>query len=128
MGMTKQRKLVYDIMRESDGHMTAEEVYNTAKVRMPKVGLATIYRNLNKLAEDGMLSKIDLGNGSVTYDITTVLHAHMVCNKCHRVFDVPLNSKTFQKTMDSKKFHATEYTMVIRGICDDCSSKEGYSF
>jgi len=128
MGMTKQRKLVYNIMSESDGHMTAEEVYNTAKARMPKVGLATVYRNLNKLVEDGMLSKIDLGNGSVTYDITTVLHAHLVCSKCGHVSDVPLNSKIFQKTMDAKKFQATEYTMVVKGICSDCRNNEDFSF
>lgn len=126
--MTKQRKIVYDIMRESDGHMTAEEVYKSAKVRMPKIGIATVYRNLNKLVDDGMLSKIDLGNDSITYDITTVLHAHLVCSRCGKITDIILNSKVFQKEMDTKRFHATEYAMVIRGICGDCASNDDYVF
>jgi hypothetical protein len=56
--MTKQRKLIYQIVKDSMSHLSAEEIFFRAKQVMPSISMGTVYRNLGLMVEDKELRKI----------------------------------------------------------------------
>lgn len=58
MKYSRQRNLIFDIVRNTDVHPTPEWVYEQARQVMPSIGVATVYRNLNALAQAGQLKRI----------------------------------------------------------------------
>ena len=54
--MTKQRELILSILKQSDRHLTADEIFFLAKLKMPSIAMATIYNNLNAMNELGLIA------------------------------------------------------------------------
>jgi Fur family ferric uptake transcriptional regulator len=81
--LTPQRLMVLAAMHEAQGHHTAEAIYERVRERYPYVNLATIYRALGWLKEQGLVSETDLGGGQIEYEyLGTARHHHMVCLHC----------------------------------------------
>ena len=89
MKYSKQRELILKTLQENVIHPTADEIYNIARKEMPSLSLATVYRNLNQLAENNVIRKIESLDGSVHFDHNLCNHYHFICTKCHKVYDVP---------------------------------------
>ncbi len=84
--LTPQRLLVLDALRAGHGHLTAEAVHARVRSTYPYVNLATIYRTLNWLKEQGLISETDLGGGQVEYEyIAERRHHHLVCLHCGQI-------------------------------------------
>ena len=67
--MTRQRALILDIMREkSPQHLTADELFNEARLRMPHIARGTVYRNLKMLELDGEIGHLEMPGGPDRYD------------------------------------------------------------
>ena len=128
MNYSKQRSIVLDIMKNTYDHPTAEEVYAEAQKVYPGIGIATVYRNLNQLAEMGEITRISVGNGTDRYDGQMDEHYHLVCRNCGRLQDLrPNKSKLddFRKlaveTFDLKASNKAELsTAIMEGVCDKC--------
>ncbi len=107
------------ILKELDnkGHASIEEIYETIKEMFPSISLATIYKNINALKEEGIISEICL-HQKPKFEIDKSPHAHFICKKCGNVEDIPFEDiikKDFnQKYPDSKK------ELYIYGICEKC--------
>ncbi len=87
---TKQRQLVMDVVRELDDHPTADEIYLKARETDPRISRGTVYRNLALLSDEGELLSVRIGN-ACHYDHNTSFHAHLVCQQCGSVIDVPVD-------------------------------------
>lgn len=85
--MTRQRRLIYEIINERAVHLTAEEIYEKAKARMPDIARGTVYRNLGLMVEAGEIRRIDLSGGAACYDRTVAPHVHLICKRCRTVTD-----------------------------------------
>lgn len=122
MNYSQQRNCILNIVVSNPIHPTAEQVYEIARKTYPKISLGTVYRNLNQLADHGMLKKICSSYGSVRFDGRVDAHFHMICNSCGRVFDVELGEMLDldKKIRDSYGFEVTEYEISIQGICSEC--------
>src|SRR5262245_36312473 len=68
---TRQRAAVYGYLRAVDHHPTAEEVFLAVKQDLPKISLATVYKNLEALVACGAASKLAYGDAATRYDIRT---------------------------------------------------------
>lgn len=68
MNYSQQRNCIMNIVVSNPVHPTAEQVYDIARRSYPKISLGTVYRNLNQLAEHGILKKICSSYGSVRFD------------------------------------------------------------
>ena len=90
MNYSQQRNCIMNIVVSNPVHPTAEQVYDIARRSYPKISLGTVYRNLNQLADHGILKKICSSYGSVRFDGRTDPHFHMICSCCEKVFDVEL--------------------------------------
>ena len=89
--MTKQKRLVLDIIESSHKHPTAEEVFFEARQQMPNIALGTVYRNLNALVDEGFVRRITLAGTPDRFDKTNCDHDHLVCQKCGKLKDVVLS-------------------------------------
>lgn len=89
--MTKQRQLIYDIIKQSPVHLTAEEIYKTAKTQQPSIAIATVYRNLKLMEQAGEVCKVRLYGKPDRYDKLTEPHQHLICSHCGRLEDIHLD-------------------------------------
>lgn len=125
MKYSKQRDLVLKTLQENVIHPTAENVYSLVKAELPSISLATVYRNLNQLAENGVINKVTSLDGAVHFDHDTHNHYHFICIKCNKVYDVPYDIAPNLDTEVMKKtgLQVTEQDISFKGICLDCQLK-----
>ncbi len=119
--MTRQRQLVYDIVHNSCEHLTAEQVFAMAKEQMPSIVMATVYNNLNKLTDSGLLRRVSIHGEPDRYDRPEVPHEHLKCDKCGEVHDLWLDDM-FEKLSDWSGISITSYELNLHYICDNCRS------
>ena len=86
--LTRPRRLILDLVRGTDAHPSAALVYREVRRRLPRVSLATVYRNLRMLAAEGLLSE-RADAGGMRFDGNTDPHDHFTCVACGRIYDVP---------------------------------------
>lgn len=126
---SKQRQLIFDTVCSLHCHPTADDIYSIVKGRIPAISLGTVYRNLNILAEEGLIRKISFGKSTERYDARTNPHYHMICFKCGQVVDIDL---PYQKQIDEYAnglcpHQITGHDIVFSGICADCNTKQNIS-
>ena len=117
---TVQGLLVYETVMSMYNHPTADAVYEAVREKCPTISKGTVYRNLNRLAEEGKILRVSVANKADRFDRTLSIHCHFLCKACGNVTDYPLN-------VDLKslfvKGEITEYEIVLHGICEDCATK-----
>ena len=136
--ITRQREIVFDILRKANMHLSADEIYIKAKSRNPGIGLTTIYRTLEMLYNLGYVNKYDFGEGRARYELNDTMvetckhHHHLVCLRCNRVIDytdfVPQETELITKTISgiSRKYGFKVQTHIIQfyGICKECQKRK----
>src|SRR6185369_13762983 len=86
--LTRPRRIILDVVRATDAHPTAAFVYRRVRRRLPRVSLATVYRNLRMLAAEGFLAE-RADEAGMRFDGNTGPHDHFTCLTCGRIYDVP---------------------------------------
>ena len=123
MAYSKQRELILKTVLENRVHPTADMVFSLLKPEHPELSLATVYRNLNQLAQKGLLLKIPVPNGADHFDGTLHPHYHMLCEKCGRMVDIPAE---YVPAFDAQVAERTgckirSHTIVFYGLCEHCN-------
>ncbi len=90
--MTKLNRQILEMMQNSKGHMTAEEAFLLAKRKNIDVSLASMYRILNRLTEDGLLTKVSMDGQPDVFDKTVREHGHLVCDVCGEIVDFEIGN------------------------------------
>ncbi len=121
---TVQKRAVMEVLREANRHLTADEVYEIVKKRVPHISLGTVYRNLEMLAETGQATKVDLGEGKRRFDARTERHHHFRCVKCGHVIDIPYFPMDRLSPLEQESFKITGMQVVLEGVCKKCLEKE----
>lgn len=129
MKYSRQRAAILSFLQSRKDHPTAELVYSNVKEEFPNISLGTVYRNLNQLAEAGMIAKHSFGVlGIDHYDYDTSPHYHFVCNCCNAVIDLPMECHDFPSIdMEaSKNFDGLiqGHRLYFCGICKKCLDQE----
>lgn len=119
---TIQKQLVLDAVSSLACHATAEEVYAYVAKQHPSVGKGTVYRNLNILASEGAILKIEVPGKAEHFDHNVHSHYHVVCEKCSRMFDVDMDPLTDmkQRIRNTNGIDFLDYDLVFKGICPNC--------
>ena len=122
--MTVLNQQILNMIRKSDGHMTAEEAFLLAKKQKINVSVASIYRILGKLAQDGYIKRFSVAGGADVFDKTLSDHAHLVCSKCGKVTDIYISDlkKSLSKQMGVV---IDDYELSINYICNECKKGKG---
>ena len=102
------------------GHPTSDELILYMNKTHPDVSLATIYRNLSILLEDGVVIKLKLGNSNI-YEAVKEKHYHFVCRECKNIIDIPLDKMNEimipKEIMDNQ---IVDHDFVFFGYCKNC--------
>lgn len=116
--MTKYEKQIYDIVNTSYEHMTAEQIYVELQKIYPAVSRATIYNNLNKLCDLGLIRRVSLEDSPDRYD-RIKKHDHIVCQKCGRISDISFEdlTQTLEKQIGENFLY---YDLKVFYLCPDC--------
>lgn len=122
--LTKQREAVLRVIREADLHLTANEVFENAKVLLPTISFATVYNSLRFLRDAGHIAEIGFGSGASRFDAMTSRHDHAVCTKCGKLVDmeVTLPAEIVDFAAELSKFKLESIELTLRGICPECDS------
>ena len=117
---SRQREMIYEAIRKSDQHPTAEMVYRWLKPDNPSLSLGTVYRNLNLLTEEGRLVRMPFP--VERYDADTSLHAHFRCEHCGGVFDmsVPYDRGLDEQALQLSEHQITSHEVMCHGLCVHC--------
>jgi len=118
---TRQLKTIVDIVYGSESPLTADEVYTKARKRLPNISLGTVYRNLNKLVGEGLLSETKIGNVSA-FIRHPFSNATFECEKCKRLFCVPydIRNPDLERAVGMM---VNRWSLRITGICKECEAK-----
>ena len=119
-----QRERIYQAVRDSGEHPTAEMVYQSLKPEMPRLSLGTVYRNLHQMAQEGRLTEIQ--GVVVRFDGCTAPHTHLRCLRCGGVFDlkeIP-NDRTLDDLAARQGVRILGHALLFTGICSACADKE----
>lgn len=118
---SRQRELIYQAVLGSREHPTAEMVYQWLKSANPQLSLGTVYRNLNLLAEEGILIRMPFP--VERYDAVTSPHSHLRCEGCGRVIDLdfPYHEELDAAVGESvPEMEIHRHDVVFYGLCPNC--------
>ena len=124
--LTTQRQIILEELSKVKTHPTAGEVYDMVRKRLPRIGLGTVYRNLELMAENGMIVKLEVGGTQKRFDATTDAHYHIRCSCCGRVddIDVPVIDSLVDAAADNSSYQILGHHIEFTGICSQCSKEE----
>lgn len=120
--LTNQRAAVHDYLSGVDHHPTAEEVFLAVKAKLPRISLATVYKNLEALVKCGAVSKLTYGDASARYDIRTDHHYHTRCLGCGKIWDLDAkaDSDLLTRIKPQAGFEVKDYRLELLGHCREC--------
>ena len=121
--LTAQRRLILQVLEESDGHLDADALYDRVKARDPDVSLATVYRTLAVLREIGLVEEHRLGEDHGHYEaVREEPHYHFTCLRCGKVieFDTPLMAQVEQGLCEQEGVRVTSTHLHVSGYCVQC--------
>lgn len=123
---TIQRTLVLDAVNRLKSHATADEIYEAVVQTHPRISRATVYRNLNQLADDAEIQKLAMPDGPDRFDHILQRHYHAKCSRCGRVFDVEMDymEDIIRLVKDAHGFAIDGHNLVFTGVCPSCQQAD----
>ena len=127
---SKQRELILNSLRNRKDHPTAEKLYLDLKNEMPELGIATVYRNLSDLCEEGKIIRIKTASSQDKFDGNTMPHIHFECKECGDIIDIVLFENQVKQLDNDLKIFAKQINaevedseITITGLCKKCKKK-----
>jgi len=124
--MTKQRRIILDVLRSTTSHPTADWLYEKVKDKIPNISLGTVYRNLNILKEMNEIMELNYGSTYSRFDGNPQNHYHFVCERCGMGFDMDeevhreMDRRVEEKTGFTVRYHRMEFY----GTCRECQNEK----
>jgi Fe2+ or Zn2+ uptake regulation protein len=121
--LTRQRRVVLDVVQAGDTHPTAAEVFEAARHLMPAISFATVYNSLRYLKQAGLVREVaSFGSSPSRYDSETNRHDHAVCSACGKLvdFDLPGTVELIQAAARASRFQAESVHLTLIGVCPEC--------
>jgi Fur family transcriptional regulator, peroxide stress response regulator len=126
--LTSHRLALIRLLSSSEEHPNAMQLYESLRLQFPTISLATIYKTLALLKDEGQILEIDLHNDSHYDGNKPYPHPHLICTHCSRIFDgdeVAAIQKLNQEIQDRYNFQVSRHQLVFYGLCRDCQQKAG---
>lgn len=121
---TRQRKAIEDALRQAGGFLTAQDIHDSLKTEGGRVGLTTVYRTLQALAEAGEIDMVRSGGGETLYRrcIREDHHHHLVCRSCGASVEIhsPEVERWAESLADQHGFAEVTHTLEVYGLCESC--------
>ena len=125
---TAQRRAIYGVFADAvaadaaNAHLSAEAVFELARLQLPELSRATVYNALGELAEAGLLGLVE-GPGPRRFDANVMPHHHFRCRRCHELRDVELEN--VEVTLRERGFEVQSSHVLLEGLCPRCAAGAG---
>lgn len=111
----------------SDAHRhlwSIDELHTAVVGRLGAADYSTVFRAVSGLEKDGLIHRIDLGDGKVHYERAEEHHEHIRCDSCGRVVEVPgcVLEDASAAVTSSTGFKVTSHQLLFSGVCPSCAS------
>jgi Fur family ferric uptake transcriptional regulator len=127
--VTAQREQVAQVVLESAGHLSVEDIEQRLRERGLRIGKATVYRTLDLLAAGGMITERDFGEGFRRYERLPghPHHEHLICVRCGKVVEFRNERLERLKALIAEEygFQHHHHRLDIYGLCRDCQQRDG---
>ena len=122
---SKKREAILEVIRSTEEHPSADWVYQMLKPEYPDLSLGTVYRNLARFKEEGLINSVGTVNGQERFDGMVNPHAHFICKDCGSVMDFHGLDKDESESMDrsaEEKFGVKidHHELLFYGTCPHC--------
>ncbi|MDR0812746.1 MAG: transcriptional repressor [Oscillospiraceae bacterium] len=121
MSETRQRREILKILDTRGKHMTVERVFEETQKNFPHIAIGTVYRNLNKLADNGEIRRLFFHGDPVRFDRNTAPHQHKYCVKCHSVADIEDIDKATISELTGSCAEIVDYDFCVYIVCENCA-------
>lgn len=124
--MTHQREVILEEISKYKGHPTADMLYARVKKRLPRISLATVYRNLEILSKAGKIRKLEISGRQKRFDREVREHNHICCVQCHRIDNIHVYSKEITAAGYERAtgYKISGWRVEFLGICPECQRKK----
>jgi Fur family ferric uptake transcriptional regulator len=117
---TRQLQAIHDVLNGIDRPMSIEEIHHAAQTREEGLGVATVYRTIKALVEDGTAVAINLPGEGPRFELSGKgHHHHFQCSKCGRVFETKACLGNLRRLVP-RQFQLTGHEIVLYGRCAEC--------
>lgn len=121
---TKQRAAIRDLVASTDEFRTAQQVHDDLRARGDSVGLATVYRALQSMADSGELDAVRQPEGEMAYRACDDdgHHHHLICRSCGRTVEISAGEVEAwaEQVARSHGFRDAGHELELYGLCGDC--------
>ncbi len=122
MKYSKQREIILEYVKSVNNHPTAETIYEEVRKEDDKISLGTVYRNLEKLYQNGDIKRIKIAKAKDRFDGYTYNHYHGICIKCGKLVDIFVD---YYKDIDKYVTKSTgidilSHDITFNVICPEC--------
>jgi Fur family ferric uptake transcriptional regulator len=121
---TKQRAAVSEALESQGEFRSAQEIYDIVRKRGDSIGLTTVYRSLQSMADDGQVDVIVRGDGESVYrQCSPSHHHHLVCRSCRSTveIDAPDVERWATDVAAQHGFRDVTHTVEVFGVCSRCA-------
>lgn len=116
-----QRLAIMEYLITHYTHPTAEEIYTALSPTMPTLSKTTVYNTLNLFSEHGAAQMLTIDEKNVCFDANLTPHAHFLCKKCGKIYDVSMtNEAENSETFNRNGHEITETHYYYKGVCRNC--------
>jgi len=123
--VTPQRLKIVESL-ETFGHLNIDMLYGEVKREHPNVSLATVYKNIAIMTENGLLDEVKIPESKNVYEVKKAQHHHMRCIRCGRIDDVTVPHDEVTRQMETASgYRVVRSETVASGVCPACQAKEG---
>lgn len=126
---TQQRELILKTLYENNGHFSPEEIYMIIQKENPniKIGIATIYRTLALLEDEGLADSLIIDKSGKRYELGFKKHHdHFICTECGKIIEFydDIIEKRQEEVAKEYGFKMKSHSMKIVGICSECQNNK----
>lgn len=125
--VTNQRTLLLDLIRKSNGHVDADELYRKAREQNHRLSLSTVYRNLQLFKKMGLVDEYHFAEEHHHYEAKpSTRHQHLICLKCGEIveFNLPLDRQLKDEIGKQYGFEVSDIQVNLKGLCSKCSQEQ----
>ncbi len=110
---------------EKKGHIDIDELYDSLKTIFPYISLATVYKNINSMTDNGFLTEVKIPKHKTRYEVTKEDHAHLLCKECGELMDISIDKDAITSIASRKSGYKIEKTLLtFEGVCPKCQKKD----
>ncbi|MDR0486386.1 MAG: transcriptional repressor [Elusimicrobiota bacterium] len=117
---TLQRSIVWETIQQMANHPSAEEVFEKIREMHPRIGRATVFRNLGELARSKKIKRLHMPYSADCYDFKTAPHCHIQCSRCGSISDIASQKISYDTPKSICGYKVTGFTLAYEGLCPNC--------